>query len=85
MADEKKIYCGSGRIIETKFGKQMKVSFSKKDINEMVSYMKANSLEWINLNLKEKKDKIEGKPSHYLEVDTYKSDKAKEKNNDLPW
>jgi hypothetical protein len=85
MMAEEKIYCGSGRIFDTKFGKQMKVSFSKKDINKMVSYMKANNLEWINLVIKEKKDKVEGKPTHYLEVDTYKSDKKKESSNDLPW
>ena len=78
-----KIYAGSGRVFETKFGKQMKISFSKKDINTMVKYMKDNNLEWINLNIKTKKDVQEGKPTHYLEVDTYK--KESKSNDDLPW
>lgn len=76
-----KIYCGSGKIRETKYGKQLQISFSKKDINKMVEYMKTNNLEWINLDLKEKKEKQDGKPSHYLEVNTYK----KQQSEDLPF
>jgi hypothetical protein len=69
---DEKIYCGSGRIIESKFGQIPKVSFSKDDINKMVQYMKDNNLDWINLEMKEKKEKQSGKPTHYLQVDTWK-------------
>lgn len=69
---DEKIYCGSGRIIDSKFGQIPKVSFSKDDINKMVQYMKDNNLDWINLEMKEKKEKQQGKPTHYLQVDTWK-------------
>jgi hypothetical protein len=74
-----KIYCGSAKIINTQFGDLTKVSFHKEDINKIVSYMKDNSSDWINLVVKEKKEKVEGKPTHYLEVDTWKPDPATQK------
>ena len=67
-----KIYCGNAKIVNTQFGDLTKISFSKDDINKMVGYMKANSSDWINLVLKEKKEPQPGKPTHYLEVDTWK-------------
>jgi hypothetical protein len=67
-----KIYCGNGKVVNTQFGELTKLSFSKDDINKMVQYMKDNSTDWINLVLKEKQNKQEGKPTHYLEVDTWK-------------
>jgi hypothetical protein len=67
-----KIYCGNAKIITTQFGELTKVSFSKDDINKIVKHMKDNSLDWANLVIKEKKDKVEGKPTHYLEIDNWK-------------
>lgn len=67
-----KIYCGSAKIVTTKYGELTKVSFSKDDINKMVSYMKASNCDWINLVIKAKKEPQPNKPTHYLEVDTYK-------------
>lgn len=69
-----KIYCGNGRIVNTKFGELTKISFSKSDINKMVEHMKSENSEWINLVLKEKQSPEQGKPTHYLEVDTWKPD-----------
>ena len=69
---DEKIYCGAGRIVSGKFGDITKISLSKDNINSMVKYMKENGLDWINLELKEKKEKQEGKPTHYLQVDTWK-------------
>jgi hypothetical protein len=73
-----KIYCGSGRVISTQYGDLTKVSFHKDDINKMVQYMKDNKSDWINLVVKEKKEVQEGKPTHYLEVDTWKPDTSKQ-------
>ena len=64
-----KIYCGNAKEIETKFGKMLKISFSKKDLQELNKAMEGK--EWVNCNLKEKQNKQEGKPTHYLELDTY--------------
>jgi len=83
---EEKIYTGSAKIINTKYGDLTKVSFHKEDINKIVQYMKDNNTEWINLVIKEKKEPQEGKPTHYLEVDTWKpTEQNTEKNKDLPF
>jgi hypothetical protein len=89
---EDKIYCGNGRILKTKFGEIPKISMSKKDINEIVKYMKGNNLEWVNLEMLEKKTKEEGKATHYLKIDTFKPEKQDKKaelkiksEDDLPF
>jgi len=76
-----KIYCGNARIINTQYGELTKVSFSKEDINKMVNHMKSENSDWINLVVKEKKTKTEGKPTHYLEVDTWKPNANNVQNN----
>lgn len=68
MAD--KIFCGNGKIITTQYGELVKISFSKKDLETMLANLTNG---WINTALKEKKNKVEGKPTHYLEVDTYEA------------
>lgn len=85
-----KIYCGNAKVIETKFGKMLKISFSKKDLQELNKAMEGK--EWVNCNLKEKQNKQEGKPTHYLELDTYvkptdsRSQVSEtEKTDDLPF
>jgi hypothetical protein len=67
-----KIYCGTGKMVTTKFGDIPKMSFHKDNINSMVKYMKDNELDWINVEMKQKREVQEGKPTHYLEVDTWK-------------
>ena len=67
-----KIYCGSAKVINTQYGELTKVSFHKDDINKMVKQMKSTDSDWINLVVKEKRNKVDGKPTHYLEVDEWK-------------
>ena len=74
---EDKIFCGSGRIIESKFGQIPKISLSKDDINKIVQHMKTNNLEWVNLEMKAKKEVQQGKPTHYLQIDTWKPSESK--------
>lgn len=84
-----KIYCGSARIINTKYGELTKVSFHKDDINKIVKYMKDNGSDWANLVVKEKREKVDGKPTHYLEIDEWKPEQKhepqEEPNDDLPF
>ncbi len=75
---EEKIYCGSAKIITTQYGELTKVSFHKEDINKIIKYMKDNNLDWANLVVKEKREKKEGKPTHYLEIDTWKPEQKQE-------
>lgn len=65
-----KIFVGSGKIVNTKFGAMTKLSFSRKDLQTMMDNLSEQG--WINVVLKEKKNKVEGKPTHYLEVDNWK-------------
>jgi hypothetical protein len=67
-----KIYCGNARVINTQYGEMTKLSLHKDDINKIVKYMKDEKVDWINIVVKEKQNKVDGKPTHYLEVDTYK-------------
>jgi hypothetical protein len=64
-----KIYCGNAKEIETKFGKMLKISFSKDDLAKLSQSL--NEQGWVNCNVKEKQTKVQGKATHYLEIDTY--------------
>jgi len=69
-----KIYCGNAKIRTTQFGDVTQLSLSTDDINKIVGHMKSEKLTWVNINVKEKREPVQGKPTHYLEVDTWKPD-----------
>lgn len=76
-----KIYAGSAKIISTQYGDLTKISFHKEDINKIVKYMKDNDSDWCNLAVKEKKEPVEGKPTHYLEIDQWKPENKEQNTN----
>ena len=63
-----KQFCGNAKEITTKFGKLLKVSFSEKDLETLKANLKNR---WVHTVVKEKREKVEGKPTHYLEIDTF--------------
>jgi hypothetical protein len=73
------IYAGTAKLVATKFGEMTKVSFNRTDLEKLTKYMNENDTEWVNLVIKEKKEKVEGKPTHYLQVDEWKPNTTKEK------
>lgn len=75
-----KIYGGNAKIIQTKFGQMTKISQSRSDLEKLLKYLNENDCEWVNLVLKEKQEKVEGKPTHYLEVDDWKPVQVANKN-----
>ena len=75
-----KVYGGNAKKIQTKFGEMWKVSQSRKDLENLLKYLNENDSEWVNLVLKEKQEKVEGKPTHYLEVDDWKPVQVANKN-----
>lgn len=79
MQKQEPIYAGSSRVVTTKYGEMTTVTFSKSEVDKLYSYMSSNGVEWVTLKIKEKKNKVAGKPTHYLEVDTWKPDKKAEK------
>jgi hypothetical protein len=81
-----KIYGGNARLITTKFGDMWKVSQNRSDLEKLLKYMNDNDTEWVNLDIKEKPQKVEGKPTHYLELYQKESNenKPKEKNDWVP-
>jgi len=63
-----KIYGGNAKLMKTKFGEIWKVSQSRKDLEGLLQYLNDNDAEWVNLDIKEKPQIVEGKPTHYLQV-----------------
>lgn len=87
MEKTEKIYGGTSRIIQTQYGVLTTVSQSKKDLQNLLAYVNDNNLDWVNLKIVEKKEKVANKPTHYLIVDEWKPDasKKKEATNDMPF
>jgi hypothetical protein len=88
MKQTEKIYGGSSRVVQTKFGELTTISQSKKDLQNLLAYLNDNNLEWVNLKIVEKREKVANKPTHYLEVDTWKPDgnkKVAEPTNEVPF
>ena len=82
-----KIYGGNAKLITTKYGDMWKVSQNRSDLEKLLKYMNDNDTEWVNLDIKEKPQKVEGKPTHYLELYQPKGQNdynPKEKNDWVP-
>ena len=67
-----KIYAGSAKIVQTNYGEMTKISLHKEDVNKIVKHMKETNSDWCNLDVKAKQSPQEGKPTHYLEINTWK-------------
>lgn len=86
-----KIYVGLAKTFVTQYGEMTKLSLSKDDVNKITKHMKDNNLDWINIDVKEKKEKVQGKATHYLEVDQWKPEKQEtpppleESDDNLPF
>lgn len=85
-----KKFCGSAKIITTQFGPLTKGSFNQSDLKVLTDNL--NEKGWVNWVIKEKKEKVEGKPTHYIEIDDYKPMSENQVNpvnndftNDLPF
>jgi hypothetical protein len=63
-----KIYGGNAKMIKTEYGDLWKVSQNRTDLERLLKYMNENDCEWVNLDIKEKPQKAEGKPTHYLQL-----------------
>lgn len=89
---EEKVFVGSAKIITTQYGDLTKVSFSQADLQKLTEHLNNG---WVNCVIKEKKNKVEGKPTHYLEIDNWKPKDAApveqsvsatpQATTDLPW
>lgn len=69
MEKQEKIFCGSAKIIKTQYGELTKLLLSESDLDIL---RKNLSKGWVNAVVKEKQNKVEGKPTHYLEIDNWK-------------
>ena len=68
---ESKVYTEGLLVKEavTKFGSILKLSVK---VDEFVKFLEANQKNgWVNIDLLEKKDKVEGKPTHYGVLNTF--------------
>ena len=88
---EDAIFVGNAKIIKTQYGEMTKVSMHRDHINELIKWMKAEEKEWVNIQVCEKREKVEGKPTHYCKIDTWKPDNTQQpaaqtqESSDLPF
>jgi hypothetical protein len=81
-----KIFCGNARKINTQYGEIMKVSFSRGDIQKMIDWMDVENSNWVNLDILEKRNPAENKPTHYAVINEYKkpAEQPTEKKREEP-
>lgn len=77
-----KIYCGSAKIIKTQYGDLLKGSMHRDDLKKVAEWMHEKGVDWFNFSIKEKREPQEGKPTHYLELDQWVIETAK--NQEAP-
>jgi hypothetical protein len=88
MEKKDKIYGGSSRVIQTKYGPLTTVSQSKRDLQNLLAYLNEKNLEWVNLNIVKNKEQVPNKPSHHLVVNIYnpgEDKKVDEPTNEVPF
>ena len=71
-----KIYVGNGKAVEGQYGKFLKVSFSRDDLDKM--YQNLNEKGWINLNINKRKTVSQYGHTHSIQVDMYKKDEKQQ-------
>ncbi len=68
-----KIYCGSAKVVETKFGKVLKLSLRAEDVEKLQENL---TNDWVNVWVNKRKEASESGFSHYLTVDTWENKPA---------
>ncbi len=84
MEKKDKIYGGSSRVVQTKYGPLTTVSQSRKELENLLAYAKDNGLDYVNLNIVKNKDQVPNKPTHHLVVNTYNAN-ANKKEEETKW
>jgi hypothetical protein len=74
---EEKVFCGTGRSIQTQYGELLKLSFTSEDLKKMEGKLENG---WVNVLVKKRRTPSESGLTHYLEVDNWKPDPSKFKN-----
>jgi len=79
-----KIYCGSGKIINTRFGDIPQILLFEEDLTKIKNYMEDTKQKSVSIQVKPKRNQEEGKQTHYLEIVQWerKEEKQPEKQND---
>ena len=71
MATTDKVFAEglSAKEVVTKFGSILKLNIKVEDFVKFLEDNQSNG--WVNIDLLEKKDKVEGKPTHYGVLNTF--------------
>ena len=71
-----KIFCGSGKKIEFQNGgSKMRLAFTEGDLSTMRNNMDNG---WVNVEVCQKREPKQGKPTHYCAIDTWKPEGKRE-------
>ena len=78
-----KIYCGNGKSITTKYGDLMKLSLTQEDVQAITDNLDNG---WVNMVVNQRKEPSKGGMTHYLTIDTWKPEQAKQQpqNEEIP-
>ena len=74
-----KTYCGIGRVVETKFGKMLKLSMTEEDVKTLQENIVDG---WVNVDVGKRKEPSERGTTHYLTVNTWKPEKKEAKKDE---
>lgn len=67
-----KIYCGSAKKVDTKHGEITKIRLTIEDLNKIINYMHDEDKNFIEIDIKEKKQLSFNKATHYLQINNWK-------------
>ena len=84
---EAPLYCGSGKMVETEYGKLVNVSVCLDQIPAEFTNTDKQGRKWANLVLAKRKETSEYGETHSLRVNTWRPDKEKAapKKDDEDW
>ena len=78
---QEKIFCGTGREKDSKYGKQITLSFSESDLQKLMDNL--NEMGWVSAYLSKRKEP-KGDQTHYLTVAVPKEKTEREHVSDEP-
>ena len=65
-------YIGNAKTVNTKFGEMTKLMYHINDLKDLVKFMEDNQMQFVNIDIKQKKEPSKAGYTHYGEIDTWK-------------
>ena len=79
---EQKVYVGNGKEVDTKFGKLLKLSFSRADLVVLTNHL--NEKGYVNINCNERKSVSEWGHTHSMQIDDWQPNQNGQQQGQQP-